>query len=95
MNIVYHISGERVYVMVNKDPIPKIEKLVIHKLWIPLCSLYQVMELDILMLLMCQHVDSVNQALICMCIPSLFVPGKMLTSRNKKGVRKCGSGRRR
>ena len=47
MNIVYHISGERVYVMVNKDPIPKIEKLVIHMLWIPLCSLYQVMELDI------------------------------------------------
>lgn len=44
MNIVYHISGERVYVMVNKDPIPKIEK---HKLLIPSWSLYQVMESDI------------------------------------------------
>ena len=33
--------------MVNEDPIPKIEKLIIHKLSIPLWSLYQVMELDI------------------------------------------------
>lgn len=79
--------------MVNEDPIPKIEKLVIHKLWIPLSLSSD--GVGHLMLLMCQHVDSVNQALICMCIPLLFVPGKMLTSRNKKGVRKCGSGRRR
>ena len=33
--------------IVSEDPIPKIEKLIIHKLSIPTWNLYQVMDLDI------------------------------------------------